>query len=169
MQTAFANQRLSTKTFYLAEIESSVRMSLSSLPRLPAIMQSSSLPYSAHQLTASQFYGRRAPSVGAPDIVLSPKPSASLKRRSHIRRSSRTSPTESNFSGPHHQPVQHARPQLTPLVTAFTRSTTTSSATASTLTRQPTAAEPSVIKWWDSPNYLPKMTAKADLSRRCVR
>lgn len=170
VQTNLANQRLSTKILYLAEIESSARMSLSSLPRLPAMLQSSSLPYGARQLTAGQFHGRRAPSIGAPDVVLSPEPSASLKRRSHIRRSSRsgTSPTESNFFGATQQPVQTARPQLSPLVTAFVRSTTASSASVSVITRRPTASEPPVIEWRNAPRYQPKMTVRADISRRCV-
>ncbi|KAF8609542.1 hypothetical protein BDV93DRAFT_551059 [Ceratobasidium sp. AG-I] len=132
------------------------------------MIQSSSVPYNARQLTVGQFHGRRAPSIGAPDVVISPQPSASLKRRSHIRRSSRTgtSPTESNFSEAPREPVRPAKPQLSPLITAFVRSTTTSSASASVMTRRPTAAEPSVVEWRDTPRYQPKMTARADVSRR---
>jgi hypothetical protein len=145
-------------------------MSLPSLPRPSTMLQSSAIPYGAHQFATGQ-YPRRRPTIGAPDITVAPEPSANLKRRSHIRRPSRSgvSPTESGFTAASERPAAGtSKPLLTPLVTAFTRTITTSSTTTSAATRRPTLMEPSTVEWRDSPRYQPNVTARAELSRRCA-
>lgn len=140
----------------------------STLPRLSAMLQSSAIPYGAHQFATGQ-YPRRKPTIGAPDVVLTAQPSASLKRRSHIRRSSRSgnSPTESNFTSSSEQPlIERTRPQVAPLTTAFTRSITATSSTVSAITWRPTLMEPPTIEWRDAPRYQPKVSSRAELSRR---
>ncbi|KAG9126973.1 hypothetical protein FRC07_001191 [Ceratobasidium sp. 392] len=143
-------------------------MSLSSLPRRSLMLQSSAIPYGAHQFATGQ-YPRRRPTIGAPDVMLTAQPNASLKRRSHIRRSSRsgTSPTESACTAPPESFVtEPSRPQPTPLITAFTRTISASTTTLTPLTRRPTLMEPATIEWRDAPRYQPNISSKAELSRR---
>ncbi|KAG8721612.1 hypothetical protein FRC08_011802 [Ceratobasidium sp. 394] len=130
-------------------------------------MMSASIPYGAHQFATGQV-PRRKPTIGAPDITLAAQPKAGLKRRSHIRRASRTgtSPTESAFTAPPESFVAELRPQPTPLVTAFTRTITASSATLTPMTRRPTLMEPTTVEWRDAPRYQPNVSSKAELSRR---
>ncbi|KAG9094555.1 hypothetical protein FRC06_010697 [Ceratobasidium sp. 370] len=131
------------------------------------MLHSTSIPYGAHQFATGQV-PRRKPTIGAPDVMLAAQPSASLKRRSHIRRSSRTgtSPTGSTFTAPPQPLVAEPRPQLAPLVTAFTRTITASSTTLSPMTRRPTLMEPTTVEWRDAPRYQPNVSSMAELSRR---
>ncbi|KAG8738449.1 hypothetical protein FRC10_006825 [Ceratobasidium sp. 414] len=132
------------------------------------MLHSASIPYGPHQFAAGQA-PRRKPTIGAPDIMLAAQPNASLKRRSHIRRSSRagTSPTESTFTAPPESFVaEPSRPRPSPLVTAFTRTITASSTTLSPVARRPTLMEPVIIEWRDAPRYQPNVSSKAELSRR---
>ncbi|KAG8738704.1 hypothetical protein FRC12_016655 [Ceratobasidium sp. 428] len=144
-------------------------MSFSSLPRRSAnMLQSSAIPYGAHQFATGQV-PRRKPTIGAPDVIVASQPNASLKRRSHIRRTSRsgTSPTESSLTVPRDSVV--AEPSTfwpAPLVTAFTRTITASSATLTPITRRPTLMEPATVEWRDAPRYQPDISSKAELSRR---
>ncbi|CAE7230054.1 unnamed protein product [Rhizoctonia solani] len=128
-------------------------------PRLSSMMQSST----------SQRVMRR-PTIGAPEVVLSQEPTASLKRRSHIRRTSRSgnSPTS-----PDHRESQTpsttfrmSRQELTPLTTAFTRSVATSISSGSILSGRPICVEHRGMEWRHSPQCQPKVTSGTDISRR---
>lgn len=159
------------QAFISTRLESSARMSQIALPRrrLSTMMQSSAISYGAYQFSYAQPSVRRAPTIGAPEIVLNPQPTASLKRRSHIRRTTRSpiSPQDSEFP-PQSTSSRPERPQLTPLVTAFSQSATGSSPTCSgsVLTRQPTMIEHSAVEWRDTPRYQPRITSTADISRQ---
>ncbi|KAH7344840.1 hypothetical protein B0J17DRAFT_17223 [Rhizoctonia solani] len=137
-------------------------------PRLSSMIQSSVLPHSAYQL-GGQHVTRR-PTIGAPEIVLTEQPAANLKRRSHIRRTSRSgnSPTLPEYHNlqPTSATSRRSRQDLPPLTTAFSRSVATSVSSGSILTRHPTCMEHSVIEWRHSPQYQPMVTGGAEISRR---
>ncbi|QRW05522.1 hypothetical protein RhiLY_04521 [Ceratobasidium sp. AG-Ba] len=125
---------------------------------------SMSMPY---QFATSQLAPSRKPTIGAPDVMLTTQPNTSLKRRSHIRRTSRSghSPTGSTFSAapaPNPQP----QPKLEPLITAFARNISTSTGSFTPLvSRRPTLVDPMPVQWRDAPSYQPNVSSKADLSR----
>jgi hypothetical protein len=156
------------RIFNVVQIDFADRMSSINLPRLSTRMQSNAISYGAHQLASGQRAVRR-PTIGAPEIMLTTQPTANLKRRSHIRRTSRsgnspTTPPGNESSSP--SGSRPNRPQPLPLTTAFTRSITTSVSSGSVLTRQPTVIEYSAVEWRDSPQYQPKVTSKTDVSRK---
>ena len=148
-------------------------MSQITLPRrrLSTMIQINTISYNPHHhatgLLQPRAGVRRAPTIDAPAIMLAPEPTASLKRRSHIRRTSRspTSPQSVQFFSEAAVP-RPQKPQLAPLTTAFTRSVTASSASGSTVTRQPTLIDHSAVEWRDAPRRQAQITLKADISRR---
>ncbi|KAJ1311272.1 hypothetical protein OPQ81_009770 [Rhizoctonia solani] len=133
------------------------------------MIQSSAMPHGAYQLAGGQGVTRR-PTIGAPEVVLTEQPAANLKRRSHIRRTSRSgnspSSPERHESQPPSTTFRRSRRELPPLITAFTRSVTTSVSSGSILSRQHTLMEHSGIEWRNSPQYQPKVVSGAETSRR---
>lgn len=132
-------------------------------PRLSSMVQSSVMSYQQHVT--------RRPTIGAPEVVLSQEPAANLKRRSHIRRTSRSgnSPTLTEGRESHNQPptaFRRSRQELSPLTTAFTRSVATSISSGSILSGRPMGMEHSGIEWRCSAQYQPKMSSGGEISRR---
>ncbi|KDN49996.1 hypothetical protein RSAG8_01332, partial [Rhizoctonia solani AG-8 WAC10335] len=104
-------------------------------PRLSSMIQSSAIPHGAYQLAGGQRAIRR-PTIGAPEVVLSQEPAANLKRRSHIRRASRSGNSPTSPEDRKSQPptaFRRSRQELSPLTTAFTRSVAPSIAPADSL------------------------------------
>ncbi|KAL5641139.1 hypothetical protein ACGC1H_001578 [Rhizoctonia solani] len=132
-------------------------------PRLSSMIQSSAISYQQHVT--------RRPTIGAPEVVLSQAPAANLKRRSHIRRTSRSgnSPTSPEGRESHDQSstaFRRSRQELPPLTTAFTRSVATSISSGSVLSGRPTCMEYPGIEWRCSSQYQPKMSSGGEISRR---
>ncbi|CAE6464905.1 unnamed protein product [Rhizoctonia solani] len=138
-------------------------------PRLSSIMQSNAISHSTYQIVGGQRAVRR-PTIGAPEVVLAEQPAASLKRRSHIRRTSRSghSPTfpEGHESMSSPTAPRSNRQELTPLITAFTRSVATSISSGSIIARQNTLIEHSGVESKNSSQYQPKVTPGGDITRR---
>ncbi|CEL57875.1 hypothetical protein RSOLAG1IB_02619 [Rhizoctonia solani AG-1 IB] len=131
-------------------------------------MQSNAKSYHAYQGVGGQRVARR-PTIGAPEVVIAEQP-ASLKRRSHIRRTSRSSNSppllEGHGSMPPPAASRNSRQDLPPLTTAFTRSVATSVSSGSIIARQNTLIDHSGVEWKNSPQYQPKVTPGGNMTRR---
>ncbi|CAE6534849.1 unnamed protein product [Rhizoctonia solani] len=133
-------------------------------PRLSTMIQSSAISHSAYQQRLI-----RTPTIGAPEVVLSQQPAASLKRRPHIRRTSRSGNSPTSPEGRESQAYtasRRSRQDLSPLTTAFTRSVATSVSSGSILSGRPVCMDYPGMEWRNSPQYQPKMMSGGDISRR---
>ncbi|KAF8761275.1 Glycosyl Hydrolase Family 88 [Rhizoctonia solani] len=90
--------------------KSSPLMTSITRPRLSSIMQSNGISHSAYQIVGGPRTTRR-PTIGAPEVVLAQQPAASLKRRSHIRRTSRSGNSPTFLEGHELEPLDTPSPR----------------------------------------------------------